>query len=472
MNLASTRRNWPTGRGFERFYGFLGAETNQWYPDLVYDNHPVDPPRTPEEGYHLTEDITDKALEFIKDAKAIAPEKPFFLYYAPGACHAPHHAPKEWIDKFKGRFDMGYEAMREQTLARQKELGIVPPDTELPPINPIGTPETRTGPDGEPFPRARHHAAVGLAVGRREAAVLPHGRGVRRLPGPRRRPDRAPARLPRGDRAAREHDDRRWSPTTAPAARAARTARSTRTSSPTASPTRSRQNLAMLDELGGPKTYNHYPNGWAMAFNTPFKMWKRYEFNGGTSDPCIISWPKRDRRRGARSATSTTTRSTSCRRSSTCLGVESPETIGGHVQSALRRRQHALQLRRTRRCRARGRRSSTRCSARGRSGTTAGRPSPPTRRSAAGATSATTRGSSTTPTSTAPSCTTSRPSSPRGCSELINLWYAEAGANGAFPLDDRSAARDHPDAAAAAHARPATATSTTRTSPRCPSRRR
>ena len=127
MNLASTRRNWPSGRGFERWYGFLGAETNQWYPDLVYDNHTVDQPRTPEEGYHLTEDITDKALEFIKDAKAVAPEKPFFLYYAPGACHAPHHAPKEWIEKFKGRFDAGYEAIREQTLARQKELGSCRP---------------------------------------------------------------------------------------------------------------------------------------------------------------------------------------------------------------------------------------------------------------------------------------------------------------------------------------------------------
>ena len=152
MNLASTRRNWPSGRGFERFYGFLGAETNQWYPELVYDNHPVDQPKTPEEGYHFTEDITNKALEFIKDAKAVAPDKPFFLYYAPGACHAPHQAPREWIDKYKGRFDMGYEAMRVQTLARQKELGLVPQDTELPPINPIGTPQTRTGPAGQPFP--------------------------------------------------------------------------------------------------------------------------------------------------------------------------------------------------------------------------------------------------------------------------------------------------------------------------------
>jgi len=90
MNLASTRRNWPSGRGFERWYGFLGAETSQWYPELVYDNHTVDQPRTPEEGYHLTEDLTDKAIEFIQDSKAIAPEKPFFMYYCPGAAHAPH----------------------------------------------------------------------------------------------------------------------------------------------------------------------------------------------------------------------------------------------------------------------------------------------------------------------------------------------------------------------------------------------
>src|SRR5215472_9423915 len=152
MNLAATRRNWPTGRGFERYYGFLGAETNQSYPDLVYDNHPVDQPKSPEEGYHFGVDITDKAIEFIRDAKAIAPDKPFFLYYAPGAAHAPHHAPREWIERYAGQFDMGYEAIREQTLARQKEMGIVPAGTQLPPLNPIGTPQTRTGPDGQPFP--------------------------------------------------------------------------------------------------------------------------------------------------------------------------------------------------------------------------------------------------------------------------------------------------------------------------------
>ena len=124
--MASTKRNWPLGRGFERFYGFLGAETNQWYPDLIYDNHPVDQPKGPEEGYHLTEDLTDKAIEFIRDAKVIAPDRPFFMYFCPGACHAPHHAPKEWIEKYKGKFDMGYDKYREIIFERQKKMGIMP----------------------------------------------------------------------------------------------------------------------------------------------------------------------------------------------------------------------------------------------------------------------------------------------------------------------------------------------------------
>jgi arylsulfatase A-like enzyme len=331
MNLASTRRNWPTGRGFERWYGFLGAETNQWYPDLVYDNHPVEQPKSPEEGYHLTDDITDKALEFIKDAKAIAPEKPFFLYYAPGACHAPHHAPKDWIDKFKGQFDMGYEAMREGTLARQKKLGIVPKDTELPPINPIGTNETRTGPDGKPFPmldvtrpwdslnadekhlfarmaevyagflgHADHH--IGRLLDYLEATdqlentviVLVSDNGASGEGGPN-------GSVNEMKFANGVEDDLA-------------------------------ENLAKIDQLGSPTTYNHYPNGWAMAFNTPFKMWKRYEFNGGTSDPCIISWPKGTKARGeirdqyhhAVDIVPTIL---------DILGVEPPQTIKGHVQS-------------------------------------------------------------------------------------------------------------------------------------------
>ena len=331
MNLASTRRNWPTGRGFERFYGFLGAETNQWYPELVYDNHPVDQPKSPEEGYHLTDDLTDKALEFIKDAKTIAADKPFFLYYAPGACHAPHHAPRQWIDRFRGQFDMGYEAIREQTLARQKELGVVPADTELPPINPIGTPETRTGPEGKPFPvmdytkpwdslspeekrlfsrmaevyagflaHADHHIGRLLdyleETGQRDntLVILVSDNGASGEGGP--------------DGSVNEMKFLNGMPDDL------------------------QENLAKIDDLGGPKTYNHYPTGWAMAFNTPFKMWKRYEFNGGTSDPCIISWPAgitardevRHQYHHAIDLVPTIL---------DVLGVEPPETIKGHVQS-------------------------------------------------------------------------------------------------------------------------------------------
>ena len=339
MNVAATRRNWPSGRGFERSYGFLGAETNQWYPDLVYDNHPVDQPKSPAEGYHLTEDLTDKALEFIKDAKVIAPDKPFFLYYAPGAAHAPHQVPKDWADKFTGQFDIGYEAMREQTLARQKEMGIVPADTELPPINPLGTPETRTGPDGKPFPpldytrpwaslsadekrlftrmaevfagflaHADHHIGRLLdylqETGQREntMVILVSDNGASGEGGP--------------DGSVNENKLFNGIPDDITS------------------------NLAMIDELGGTKTYNHYPNGWAMAFNTPFKMWKRYEFNGGTADPCIISWPKATATPGDAAGNGElrhqyhhaidivpTILDT--------LGVPAPATLKGHVQSRL-----------------------------------------------------------------------------------------------------------------------------------------
>ena len=228
MNLASTRRNWPTGRGFERWYGFLGAETSQWYPELTYDNHPVDQPATPEEGYHFGEDITDKAIEFIMDAKAVAPDKPFLLYYAPGAAHAPHHAPKEWIDRYQGQFDMGYEAMREETLARQKQMGIVPGRHRAASAQPARHPGDSQRSRRPAVPGPGRDPAVGLAVGRREAALLADGRGVRRLPLPCRPPDRASPGLPRGDRASARTP---WSSscrTTAPAARAAPTGRSTR----------------------------------------------------------------------------------------------------------------------------------------------------------------------------------------------------------------------------------------------------
>jgi arylsulfatase A-like enzyme len=331
MNLAAPRRNWPSGRGFERWYGFLGAETNQWYPDLIYDNHPVDQPRSPEEGYHLTDDITDKAIEFIKDAKAVVPEKPFFLYYAPGACHAPHHAPKDWIERFQGRFDMGYEAIRETILARQKEIGLVPADTEVPPINPLGTPETRTGPEGMAWPATDYtrpwdslsaeEKRLFARMAEVYAGFLAHAdRHIGRLLDYLEQNDELDNTLVIvvSDNGASGEGGPNGSVNEMKFGNGV--------------PDDLADNLAQIDELGGPRTYNHYPTGWAMAFNTPFKMWKRYEFNGGTADPCIISWPAGITARGevrhqyhhAVDIVPTIL---------DVLGVEAPQTIKGHVQS-------------------------------------------------------------------------------------------------------------------------------------------
>jgi arylsulfatase A-like enzyme len=123
---------WPSGGGgFEHFYGFIGGETNQYAPALYDATVPIEPDRSPEEGYHLTEDMTDRAIDWVRQQKALMPDKPFFAYFAPGATHAPHHVPIEWSDKYKGRFDKGWDALREESFARQKDLGVIPPEAEL-----------------------------------------------------------------------------------------------------------------------------------------------------------------------------------------------------------------------------------------------------------------------------------------------------------------------------------------------------
>jgi len=290
MNLASRKTQWPLGRGFERFYGFLGAETNQWYPDLVYDNHPVEQPASPEEGYHFGTDVTDKALQFIADAKAIAPDKPFFLYYCPGACHAPHHVPREWADRYKGRFDMGYEVYREQVFERQRERGIVSGKAELSPLNPyIDEP----GPDGRAWPEldtvrpwdglSEEEKRLFARMAEVYAGFLSHADNEigRLLDHLEETGDLENTLIvlvsdngasgeggPNG--SVNENKIFNGLPDTIEDA------------------------LPFLEELGGPRTYNHYPTGWACAFNTPYKMWKRYSnFEGGTADPMVVSWPRR-----------------------------------------------------------------------------------------------------------------------------------------------------------------------------------
>ena len=330
MNLASRKGQWPLGRGFERFYGFLGAETNQWYPDLTYDNHPVEQPYSPEEGYHFSVDITDKALSFIRDAKAIAPDKPFFLYYCPGAAHAPHHSPKEWADKYKGRFDMGYEALREQVFARQKEMGVVSDKAELSPINPYIDEKSDDGTSWAELDIVRPWDSLSddekrlfCRMAEVYAGFLSHA-------------DHQIGRLLDHLEESGELDNTLIVLVSDNGASGE--------GGPNGSvnenkifnglPDRIEDNLPFIDELGSPKTYNHYCTGWAFAFNTPFKLWKRYSnWEGGTADPMIVSWPKEIAKPGTRrqfvhaiDIVPTVYE---------CLGIEPPDVVKGYTQHAI-----------------------------------------------------------------------------------------------------------------------------------------
>ncbi len=291
-NLAAFKGRWPLGRGFERFYGFLGGETNCWYPDLVHDNHPVEPPGRPEDGYHLADDLADRAIEFIRDAKVIDPDKPFFMYFAPEAGHAPHLGPEEWIAKYKGRFDQGYEAIRSEILARQKELGLLPEDTELSAINPHGEPEA-TGPDGQPWPH------------------LDTVRPWDSLSDDEQRLFCRMAEVFAGFLAYHDHQFGRVLDYLEESGELDNTiivVMSDNGASGEGGPngtfnewrffngmeTSTEETLTHIDELGGPKSNNHYNTGWAWAFDTPFPYWKRWAgYEGGVSDMCIVSWPDR-----------------------------------------------------------------------------------------------------------------------------------------------------------------------------------
>jgi arylsulfatase A-like enzyme len=262
---------WPLGRGFDRYYGFLGGDTHQYYPELTSDNHRVEPERTPEQGYHLTEDLVDRASAFIADAKQVAPNKPFFLYFATGAMHAPHHVPKEWADRYKGAFDDGWEAYRERVFARQKELGVVPADAEL----------SRHDPDVTPW-------ADCSAEERRLYARM-----MEVFAGFLEHTDHQIGRLLDFLRELGELDNTLIMVLSDNGASAE--------GGPTGSvnenqffnfvPESLEQNLAAIDDLGGPRYFNHYPWGWTWAGNTPFRRWKRETYRGGISDPFIVHWP-------------------------------------------------------------------------------------------------------------------------------------------------------------------------------------
>ena len=272
ISAAGSYDRWPLGRGFERYYGFLGGDTHQYYPDLTYDNHRVEPEKTPEEGYHLTEDLVDKAIAFIADSKQVAPSKPFFMYFCTGAMHAPHHVPKEWADAYAGQFDDGWEAYRQKVFARQKELGIAPVDAEL----------SRHDPDVKPWdqcsPEERKLYARMMEV---FAGFLTHT-------------DHHIGRLLDFLKSIGEFENTLIMVISDNGASSE--------GGPEGSvnenlffnfvPEDLQENLAALDELGGPKYFNHYPWGWTWAGNTPFRRWKRETYRGGISDPFIVHYPK------------------------------------------------------------------------------------------------------------------------------------------------------------------------------------
>ena len=329
-NLASRRHGWPSGRGFDRWYGFIGAETNQWYPDLIHDNHTVDPPKTPEEGYHLSVDITDKAMSYIRDMKAVAPDKPWFLYYAFGAGHAPHQVPKEWADKYKGKFDMGYEAYREQVFENQKKLGIIPAAAELSPINPYTDLKSPKGQDWPALDTVRPWASLSEDEKKLFSRM---------------------AEVYAGFVAHADHQLGRMLDYLEESGQLENTLivlvsdnGASGEGGPNGSinenkffngiPDTIESNLKYLDVLGSPLTYNHYPTGWAWAFNTPFKMWKRYSnYQGGTADPLIVSWPAQIKKRGIRTQYQHAIDIVPTIYD--CLGIEMPEVYRGATQIPL-----------------------------------------------------------------------------------------------------------------------------------------
>jgi arylsulfatase len=330
-NMAATRRHWPTQRGFDRFYGFLGGETNQWYPDLVYDNHPVAPPATPEDGYHLSKDIADKTIEFIRDAQTIAPGKPWFGYVCPGAGHAPHHVFAEWADRYAGRFDAGYEQYREIVLANQKKLGLVPPDTELSEVNPYAG---VTSADGQPWPALD---TVRPWDGLDDTEKRLFARMAEVFAGFQSYTDAQIGRILDYLEESGQLDNTIVVVISDNGASGE--------GGPNGSPNENKffngyidtveEAMKLFDQLGGPETYNHYPIGWAMAFNTPYKLYKRYaSHEGGIADPAIVSWPNGIAARGEVRDTYINV----CDVTPTVydlLGITPPDTVRGVAQRPL-----------------------------------------------------------------------------------------------------------------------------------------
>lgn len=276
QSAAGPYDQWPLQRGFERYYGYLDAETSQWDPELTCDNQRIETPDHPD--YHLSEDLVDKSIEYLRNQISWAPDKPFFLYLAFGACHDPHHAPASYIDGYDGEFDRGWDACREEWLARQKQMGVVPANTELPPRNPGVKAWDELSDDEKRLYVRLQQAFAGMLehvddqigrllsfldqVGRRENTLI----------------------MVVSDNGASQEGSAVGTFNTIRAHNGIEDSLE--------------DNLEMFDTIGTPEGINNYPTGWAMAGNTPGRYYKQNTHGGGIRDPFILSWPRGVEARG------------------------------------------------------------------------------------------------------------------------------------------------------------------------------
>jgi arylsulfatase A-like enzyme len=273
---------WPTGSGFEYFYGFIGGEDNQWYPSLYEGTNPVEPPKTPEEGYHLTEDLADHAVTWVRTQKALMRDKPFFMYFAPGAAHAPHHVPKEWIEKYKGKFAHGWDKQRELTFARQKELGVIPADAELTKRHQEIPSYDDMDPALKPVLERQMELYAGFLshtdehVGRLLDTIAELGVLEDTL-----------VYVIIGDNGASAEGTLQG------------TFNEMINFNAMPQLETSEFMIERLDKFGGPESYPHYAVGWAWAMDTPFQWTKQVASHwGGTRNGTIVHWPQRIKGKG------------------------------------------------------------------------------------------------------------------------------------------------------------------------------
>ncbi len=308
---AGPYHNWPLQRGFDRYYGFLQGETDQFHPELTHDNHFIDQPASPEEGYHVSEDIVDKSIGFIRDTVSVVPERPFFLYLAFGAMHAPHQAPDEYLEKYRGKFDEGWDVAREKWFARQKELGVIPENTALASRNPGVKPWDDLSENEKRFAARLQEAFAAMLdhtdqqIGRLMAALEELGL------------DENTIFLLVSDNGASQEggptgvfDEMKYF---------------------NMMPEDVDKAIERLDDIGTLNSHSNIPWGWAQAGNTPLKWYKQNTHGGGVRDPLIVRWPAKLGREGA-------IRRQFCHAIDIAptlmdlMGIEPPETVAGVPQ--------------------------------------------------------------------------------------------------------------------------------------------